>query len=324
MAPQPPGAFHHRTSCGHCRFRRGRVRACLRRRLRNRSGRRRRPRPGVVASRAERDPGMAADPGLRSHRRGARHRGRRQPSRPGRRCAHRTRLQRFRPDAQRTVLGHRRHPGGLLGATAAPGGAPTPPAPGPAPPRQSAIVGIPPAAKILSIRVNLEFNDPLNADQAITRRLPSAIGDGITYAVNHGARVIDLPLDPGTFGLTGHGDPAAAGGSPAEQAAGSYALRKNVVLVAPAGDDGEGPRLVNYPAAYAGVIAVGAVSRSGHLAPFSSKRSYVSLTAPGVNLTAATTPASYATISSTSTASGIVAGVAALLLSRFPHLTVAQ
>ena len=192
------------------------------------------------------------------------------------------------------------------------------------PARQSGIVGIAPAAKILSIRVNLEFNDPLNADQAITRRLPGAIADGITYAVNHGARVIDLPLDPGTFGLTGHGDPAAAGGSPAEQAAVSYALRKNVVLVAPAGDDGEGPRLVNYPAAYAGVIAVGAVSRSGHLAPFSSKRSYVSLTAPGVNLTAATTPASYATISSTSTASGIVAGVAALLLSRFPHLTVAQ
>jgi Subtilase family len=190
--------------------------------------------------------------------------------------------------------------------------------------RQSGIIGVAPAAKILSIRVNLEFNDPLNSDQALTRRLPGAIADGITYAVNHGARVIDLPLDPGTFGLTGHGDPAAAGGSPAEQAAVSYALRKSVVLVAPAGDDGQGPGLVNYPAAYAGVIAVGAVSRDGHLAPFSSRRSYVSLTAPGFNLVAAIPPASYATVSSTIAASGIVAGLAALLLSRFPQLTVAQ
>jgi serine protease len=189
---------------------------------------------------------------------------------------------------------------------------------------QSGIVGVAPAARILSVRVNLEFNDPLNSDQAVTRRLPGAIADGITYAVDHGARVIDLPLDPGTFGLTGGGDPAAAGGSRAEQAAVAYALSKSVVLVAPAGDDGEGPGLVNYPAAYTGVIAVGAVSRSGRLAPFSSRRPYVDLTAPGAGLLAATPPSDYSAVSSTSAASGIVAGVAALLLSRFPHLTVAQ
>ena len=82
--------------------------------------------------------------------------------------------------------------------------------------------------------------------------------------------------------------------------------------------------LVNYPAAYPGVIAVGAVARDGQLAPFSSRHSYVSLTAPGVSLMAAAPPDDYARISSTSTSSGIVAGVAALILSRYPHLTVAQ
>jgi hypothetical protein len=188
----------------------------------------------------------------------------------------------------------------------------------------SGMMGVAPAAKILSIRVTLEFNDPLNSDRAVTRRLPGAIAAGITYAVDHGARVIDLPLDPATYGLTGQGDPAVAGGSPAEQAAVAYALRKSVVLVAPAGDDGQGRDIVNYPAAYTGVIAVGAIARDGHLAPFSSRRSYVSLTAPGANLLAATPPAGYAPISSTSTASGIVAGLAALILSRFPHLTAAQ
>jgi subtilisin family serine protease len=189
---------------------------------------------------------------------------------------------------------------------------------------ESGLLGIAPAATILSIRVDLEYNDPLNSDSAIASRLPAAIAEGITYAVDHGARVIDLPLDPGTAGLTGQGDPTAAGGSQAERAAVAYALRKNAVLVAPAGDDAQGLGLVNYPAAYPGVIAVGAVARNGQLAPFSSRHSYVSLTAPGVDLMAATPPDDYARISSTSTSSGIVAGVAALVLSRYPHLTVAQ
>jgi hypothetical protein len=190
--------------------------------------------------------------------------------------------------------------------------------------RGQGLVGVAPAVKILSVRVTLEFNDPLASDQTVSRRLPDAIADGIRYAADHGARIIDLPLDPGTLGLTGKGDPAAAGGSPAERAAVGYALSKGVVLVAPAGDDAQGPGLVNYPAAYPGVIAVGAIGRTGHLASFSSRQSYASLTAPGVSLVAATPPDGYGTISSTSTASGIVAGVAALVLSRFPHLTVAQ
>ena len=189
---------------------------------------------------------------------------------------------------------------------------------------EAGLLGIAPAARILSVRVSLEYNDPLNADPAITSRLPGAIARGIVYAADHGARVIDLPLDPGTTGVTGQADLAAAGGSRAERSAVSYALRKDVVLVAPAGDDGEGPGLVNYPAAYRGVIAVGAVGRDGQAASFSSRRSYVSLAAPGVALPSAVPPDDYERLSSTSTASGIVAGVAALILSRYPHLTVAQ
>ena len=190
--------------------------------------------------------------------------------------------------------------------------------------RTDGLLGVAPMAKILSVRVSLEFNDPLNSSRAIARRLPGAIASGIIYAVNHGVRIIDLPLDPGTAGLTGQGNPAAAGGSPAEQTAVAYALHKNVVLVAPAGDDGQGPDLTDHPAAYTGVIAVGAIARNGRLAPFSSRHSYVSLTAPGVGLTAAFPPDDYARISSTSTSSGIVAGVAALIRSRFPHLSAAQ
>jgi Subtilase family len=186
------------------------------------------------------------------------------------------------------------------------------------------VVGIAPAARVLSVRVTLEFDDPLASDQAISQRLPGAIAEGIRYAVDHGARVIDLPLDPGTLGLTSAGDPAAAGGSTAERAAVHYALSKNVLLVAPAGDDGQGSGIVNYPAAYPGVIAVGAIGRAGQLAVFSSRRSYTSLTAPGVDLVTPTPSGGYGYFSSTSTASGMVAGLAALILAKFPDLSVAQ
>jgi subtilisin family serine protease len=60
------------------------------------------------------------------------------------------------------------------------------------------ITGIAPGARILSIQVTLEYNDPLDADAAIAGRLPAAIAEGIRYAVDHGASVIALPLDPGT------------------------------------------------------------------------------------------------------------------------------
>src|SRR5215472_185242 len=60
------------------------------------------------------------------------------------------------------------------------------------------IVGVAPAAKILSVRVTLEGNDPLLGNTAIAAGLPNAIARGIRYAVRQHATVIDLPLDPVT------------------------------------------------------------------------------------------------------------------------------
>ncbi len=104
------------------------------------------------------------------------------------------------------------------------------------------ILGAAPAAKILSVRVTLDSGDPLLANPAMTSRLPVSIADGIRYATKNGASVIDLPLDPGAAGASGTpGVPGLAVSSPAEQSAVAYALRKGVVLVAPAGDDGAAP-----------------------------------------------------------------------------------
>ncbi len=186
------------------------------------------------------------------------------------------------------------------------------------------IIGVAPAAKILSVRVTLDSGDPLLADPTITSRLPTSIADGIRYAANNGASVIDLPLDPGTASATGTpGVPGLTAGSAAEKSAVAYALSKGVVLVAPAGDDGLGTGIVNYPAAYRGVISVGAFDKNFTKAPFSSHETYVTLTAAGDGVTAES-PSGYTTISSTSAASAVVTGIVAMIRSEFPSLSPAQ
>ncbi len=189
--------------------------------------------------------------------------------------------------------------------------------------------------------MTLEYDDPLDSDTAMTGRLPAAIAEGIRYAVDHGASVISLPLDPGRMIAAGNGNPAA-GGSPAERAAVAYATVHDVLLVAPAGDNGGGGNAVNYPAAYPGVIAVGATARDGELAPFTNTGAYVALTAPGasgpavapdhesatagppVGLTVAASGGGYQILASTDMSAALTAGVAALIRGRYPWLTAAE
>jgi subtilisin family serine protease len=200
------------------------------------------------------------------------------------------------------------------------------------------VTGIAPGARILSVQVTLEYNDPLDSDAAVAGLLPAAIAAGIRYAVAHGATVISLPLDPSAMGASGTA--ATAGGSQAERTAIAYAISRDVLLVAPAGDNGGGT-LVNYPAAYPGVIAVGATARDGALAPFTNTGSYVALTAPGaagpavppapgmtegppVGLTVPAPDGGYQTLASTDMAAALTAGVAALIRGRYPWLTAAE
>ena len=181
------------------------------------------------------------------------------------------------------------------------------------------IIGVAPMAKILSVRVTVENKDPLLANPTVVAALPAAIARGINYAVRHGAQVIDLPLDPAA-----QAGGTTTGGSPAEQTAVEAALRKGVVLVAPSGDNGAGTDTINYPAAYPGVISVGAFSQGFVKAPFTNHRSYATLTAAGDGVIAANGPTGYAKLKSTSAASAVVAGIAALIRSQFPTLTPAQ
>jgi len=203
------------------------------------------------------------------------------------------------------------------------------------------ITGIAPGARILALQVTLEYDDPLISAAATAQPLPNAIAAGIKWAVSHGATVIALPLDPGTLGSAAPGD-AAAGGSAAERAAVGFALAHNVLLVAPAGDNGAKGDAVNYPAAYPGVVAVGASTRDGKLSPFSNTRSNVALAAPGAGITpdppssggmtadpaaglmAAAPDGGYEPLASSDMSAALAAGVAALIRSRYPSLTAPE
>ena len=170
------------------------------------------------------------------------------------------------------------------------------------------VSGVAPAATILSVRVTLDNNDPQrDRPHRVRTHWPGASA----------TRPITAPRDQHVAGRRQR----VLGGAAAEEKAVRYALDRGSVLVASAGNDGAGPNCKNFPAAYPGVIAVGAVDGRMRVAPFSNRQEYLSLVAPGVQIVSATVDGSYVIGDGTSSAAAIVAGVVALVRSEFPRLT---
>ncbi|MFF5983526.1 type VII secretion-associated serine protease mycosin [Streptomyces olindensis] len=175
------------------------------------------------------------------------------------------------------------------------------------------VLGIAPEAKILPVRVILEDGDPSRAKARSTRG--NALAEGIRWAADHGADVINLSLGD---------DSASAHPEPTEDQAIQYALKKGVVVVASAGNGGEKGDRISYPAAYPGVIAATAVDRSGTRASFSTRRWYATVSAPGVDVVIADPDHKYYEGWGTSAAAAFVSGAAALVKAAHPGLTPAQ
>jgi serine protease len=100
----------------------------------------------------------------------------------------------------------------------------------------------------------------------------TAVGQGIRYAADNGAKVINLSLGGDSPSMT-------------EQQAINYAVSHGAFVAMAAGNEYENGNPTEYPAAYGpginGAMAVGATNRSGNRAYYSNTGSYIEIAAPG-------------------------------------------
>ena len=166
-------------------------------------------------------------------------------------------------------------------------------------------VGLAPGARILPIRVSeqLVIEGRANGRSGTASGLAAAI----RYAVDHGATVLNLSI------ILNRDDAEV-------RDAVDYARQHDVVLVAAVGNGyGEG-NPTPYPAAYDGVLGVGAVGPSGVRMPGSQVGSYVDLVAPGRQVTAAARVRGHDVYEGTSFATPFVAATAVLIRQQSPGL----
>jgi len=137
----------------------------------------------------------------------------------------------------------------------------------------------------------------------------STIAQGIIWAADHGARIINLSLG-GTASST------------TLQNAITYAWNKQCIVVAAAGNNGNSVPV--YPAACSNVVSVAATNASDTRTSWSNYGSYIDVCAPGENIVTLDGSNSYASWSGTSFSSPVTSGVLALMASVNPKLTNAQ
>nr|WP_305787453.1 type VII secretion-associated serine protease mycosin [Actinoplanes lichenis] len=165
------------------------------------------------------------------------------------------------------------------------------------------VVGIAPNAKILPVRVLDREN---RYDDAMI------VAKGVRWAVDNGARVINLSLG-------GNGTSAALA------AALDYAFAKDVVVVACTGNAGASTSPgVWYPAREPGVIAVAGMEKDGtELWSGSITGKETVVTAPSTHLVGAR-PEGYWQVQGTSFAAPMVSATAALIRSRWPTMSAGE
>ena len=149
---------------------------------------------------------------------------------------------------------------------------------------------------------------PVRVAAGRTGALAPAVAAGIRWSVDHGARIINVSLASNAFDTD-------------ELGAVEYAVDHGVLVVGSAGNGGD--TSPTYPGGYPGVLAVAGSDENDALYDWATRGSWVSLAAPGCGevLDAGAGPA---WACGSSFAPPVVSGIAGLLMSLDPSLTVNQ
>jgi len=189
------------------------------------------------------------------------------------------------PDPLRDRSGHGTHTAAIIAAR----------------PGDTGVRGICTACRLIIIKAIT--NHGYGSDATVAR--------AIDLAVERGARVLNLSI-------------GGTADTPAIRRAIANAIAHDMVVVAAAGNE-SGTQRPFYPAAYPGVIAVGAIDKSNHQASFASSGQYIDIVAPGVDIVSLdSSPRGYGPMHGTSTAAPQVSAAAALLRGQFPHASAAS
>ncbi|WP_433230738.1 type VII secretion-associated serine protease mycosin [Micromonospora sp. CA-248260] len=169
--------------------------------------------------------------------------------------------------------------------------------------------GLAPGSRILPVRVS---EQQVVEGRESGRTVSAAdFARAVRWAVDHDADVLNLSV-------------VLYADNPAVRDAIDYAVRRDVVVVAAAGNLHDGGDPLPYPAAYDGVLGVGAITPAGIRTSFSQVGTYVDLVAPGSEVLMAAPGQGHQRAEGTSYAAPFVAATAALLRQYRPELSAAE
>ena len=160
------------------------------------------------------------------------------------------------------------------------------------------IAGVAPGVKLMAVKVLGKSGGGTEYD----------VMKGVAYSITNGAKIVSMSLG-GTATTS------------VERKFYEAAVLSGALVVAAAGNSADG---LGFPAAYPGVLSVGATDSGGGLARFSNHDQSMSVTAPGVGILSTIPGETYAKFSGTSMAAPFVAGAAALVWSKHPDWTAEQ
>lgn len=165
------------------------------------------------------------------------------------------------------------------------------------------VIGVAPAAELLSVSVAF-------GDDSATLSSDDQIAKGVRWAVDNGAKVINMSLTRNTRDWPVSWDEAF-----------QYAFDNDVVVVAAAGNRGSGTEEVGAPATIPGVLTVAGVDRYQDASSDASSQGItISVAAPSEQIVGVVPSGGYVQWSGTSAAAPIVSGMVALVRAQHPEL----